>query len=306
MDPGRPLDWLLEQERSPDGGLVEALTVFLAGGECPFTCVFCDLWRFTLEGATPAGAIPAQLRQALEAAAEDLPRKSWGNARLKLYNASNFFETGAVPPEDDGAVAALAAPFAQVVVECHPRLVGERCFHFAERLDGRLEVAVGLETVHPRALPRLGKGVTLESFDRAAAALAERQIGLRCFVLLGCPYVEAEETVEWTAASVAHALAAGARQVSIIPVRSGNGALEELELQGLFVPPTLEQLEEVLERTVSQGPGVVTADLWDLERFAPCPACRQQRRSRLDAMNRTGHVPPPVCCGVCGAGGGDG
>jgi len=29
---------LVEQERSPTGGIERAVTVFLAGAECPFTC----------------------------------------------------------------------------------------------------------------------------------------------------------------------------------------------------------------------------------------------------------------------------
>ncbi|MCB1036985.1 MAG: hypothetical protein KDD47_24370 [Acidobacteria bacterium] len=72
VDPWRPLGWQLERERTVEGALEPALTVFLAGAECPFTCVFCDLWRHTLEGPTPAGALPAQLSAALEKASAEL------------------------------------------------------------------------------------------------------------------------------------------------------------------------------------------------------------------------------------------
>ena len=155
-----------EEERTPEAG-DPALTIFLAGAECPFTCVFCDLWRETLDGPTPPGALPAQLREAL-AAAGPLPQPV---RRLKLYNASNFFEPRAVPMEDEDEILALVAPFARVTVECHPRLVGGRCLRFAERLTGRLEVAMGLETVHPEALPRLNKGLTLDGLRPRAATL---------------------------------------------------------------------------------------------------------------------------------------
>ena len=87
IDPWAPIAQLWEEERTPDGRLLPALTVFLAGAECPFTCVFCDLWKETLDGPTPAGALPAQLRKAL-ASAGPLPQP----AAVKLYNASNFFE----------------------------------------------------------------------------------------------------------------------------------------------------------------------------------------------------------------------
>src|ERR1700726_3858558 len=113
-------------------GAVAALTVLLAGAECPFACVFCDLWRETLDGPTPRGALPAQLRAVL-AQAGSLPRP----CAAKLYNASNFFEQRAVPVEDEPELAEILAPFARVTVECHPRLVGDRCLAFAERLGGR-------------------------------------------------------------------------------------------------------------------------------------------------------------------------
>ena len=66
VDAWNPLGVLVEEERTPDRGLQPSITIFLAGAECPFTCVFCDLWKQTLVGATPEGAIPAQLDAALQ------------------------------------------------------------------------------------------------------------------------------------------------------------------------------------------------------------------------------------------------
>ena len=290
IDPWQPLGTLWEEERTPDGGRLPALTVFLAGAECPFTCVFCDLWRETLDGPTPPGALPAQLRQAL-AAAGPLPAP----AAVKLYNASNFFEPRAVPVEDEDEILALVVPFARVTVECHPRLIGDRCLRFADRLPGRLEVAIGLETVHPEALPRLNKGLTLADFDRAAETLWRAGIGLRAFVLVGCPFVPPEEAVEWAVRSASHAFEQGAERVSLIPVRGGNGALEALD----FNPPRLDQLEEALERCLALG-GIVTSDLWDARRFASCPDCADARLARLERMNLTGRLEARVKCPACG------
>jgi archaeosine synthase beta-subunit len=298
IDPQEPIGHLWEEERTPDGGLLPAFTVFLAGAECPFTCVFCDLWRETLDGPTPPGALPAQFRKAL-AVAGPLPQP----AAVKLYNASNFFEPRAVPVEDEEEILALAAPFARVTVECHPRLIGgrrDRCLRFAGRLAGRLEVAMGLETVHPEALPRLNKGLTLDDFDRAAGTLRRAGIGMRAFVLVGSPFVPPEEAAEWAVRSAVHAFAQGAERVSLIPVRGGNGAMEALREAGDFTPPRLDQLEEALERSLDLG--IVTADLWDVRRFASCPHCADARLARLDRMNRSGTPEPRIACDACGEG----
>ncbi len=293
VDPWRPVDVTLEEERLPDGDRVPSLTVFLAGRECPFTCVFCDLWRYTLDGPTPLGAIPAQLEEALRD--RELPPR----AHVKLYNASNFFDE-AVPRADDEAILRLLEPFEQVVVECHPRLVGRRALDFAAKLRGRLQIAMGLETVHPQALPRLNKKATLDDFDRAAATLCAHGIGLRAFVLIGTPFVPPGEAPEWTRASVAHAFGEGAEHVSLIPVRGGNGEMERLRREGAFVAPTLGQIEEALERCRDLGPGVVSVDTWDLERFSECGRCFERRRERLVRINLTGTADPSVECRACG------
>ncbi len=281
------------------GGEMAALTVLLAGAECPFSCVFCDLWRETLDGPTPVGAIAAQLRAVLDGVGT-LPRP----AAIKLYNASNFFEPRAVPEGDEEEILALVAPFARVTVECHPRLVGARCLRFAARLQGApdaaLEVAMGLETIHPEALPRLGKEMTLADFDRAAAALRGAGVALRAFVLVGAPFVPAEECVEWAVRSAAYAFAQGAERVSLIPVRGGNGGLEKLQVEGDFAPPCLADLEAAFERCLGLRAGIVAADLWEVRRFAGCGACAEGRIARLEAMNRSGQVAPRWVCAACG------
>lgn len=312
VDPREPLGRHWEEERArrrggrrgdvahEGSGTVRALTIFLAGAECPFRCVFCDLWKRTLDGPTPRGAIPAQIRRVL---AEEAPPPS---AALKLYNASNFFDPRAVPPEDDREILSLLAPFRRITVECHPRLVGARCLDFARGLPGRLEVAMGLETVHPEAFPRLNKGMAPDDFVRAAGTLREAGIGVRAFVLVGAPFVPPEETVEWSVRSARWALERGAQRVSLIPTRGGNGAMEALAERGAFHPPDLSDLEAALagalEAASELGHGIVEADVWDAEAFGSCPACLDARIRRLARMNRRGVPEPRSPCRICGAG----
>lgn len=284
---------MLEAERAPGGAVERAVTVFLAGAECPFTCSFCDLWRWTLDGPTPAGALPLQLTRALAELTPPIPD------RLKLYNASNFFDLRAVPGVDIPQIAELARPFTAVTVESHPNTIGPMALEFAALLSGRLEVAVGLETIHPLAAANLNKRLDLGRFDRAAAFLAEHGLDLRVFVLLGVPYVPPVESIEWTVRTATYAAARGAGRIAIIPVRGGNGELERLRMLDNFVPPTLAELETALERCLALAPAVVTADLWDIDRLAGCQACRTERIARLGRMNLIGSLEPPVRCSLC-------
>ena len=296
VDPSRAHGSLIEEERRSNGSVEHALTVFLSGAECPFTCSFCDLWRWTIDGPTPPGALPKQLTDVLRSYEDLSPRPN----RLKLYNASNFFDRRAVPTEDMPAIAALAAPFAGVTVESHASTIGPLTLKFAQRLEGRLEVAIGLETIHPDAVARLNKRLDLPRFDRAARFLSDNDIDLRVFVLLGAPFVPFDESVDWTMRAVEYALQRGASIVSIIPVRGGNGEMERLASLGSFTPPTLTQLEAALDGCLQFTAVAVTADLWDAERLVACAACSAARIERLRRLNMSGVAEPPITCQACG------
>jgi hypothetical protein len=297
---------VVEEERHRDRARRTA-TVFLTGAECPFTCVFCDLWRYTLDTPTPAGALPAQLRAALE----ELRQRSAVVDQIKLYNASNFFEPRAVPEVDDEALLALLAPFARTTVECHPRLVlgargRARWQAFAAGLHGSLEVAMGLETVHPRASSLLGKESDAAMFGAACDLLRGAGVGVRAFVLVGAPYVPAREQAAWTVTSAAAAAAAGAAVVSLVPVRGGNGALEELANRGEHAPVGLALVEEAYARALEEiepayPETAVLLDTWDLETLAAhgpeaCAQCAAPRVERLRRMALGGRSEPACDC----------
>jgi radical SAM enzyme (TIGR01210 family) len=286
LDPMRAYGVHYEEERDAHGELVPTGVVLLTNRECPFRCVFCDLWRNTLDEPVPAGAIAAQIRAALQ----QLPPVR----QVKLYNAGSFFDPGAIPPAEDPEIASLVGGFARVIVEAHPGFLtgvyGERCLQFRDRLRGRLEVGIGLETAHSGTLMRLNKRMTLEAFRRAAGFLAGHDIDLRVFVLLNPPFLTGDEAVEWACRSIELAADCGATTCSVIPTRSGNGTMETIED---VESPRLPALERVLEYGLSLGRLRVFADLWDAERFFDCE-CSASRRDRLALMNRTQALPAPL------------
>ena len=303
VDPWAAHGSIVEDERRPDGSMERALTIFLSGSECPFTCSFCDLWKWTFDGPTPRGALTQQIRGVVSSLARPLPE------RVKLYNASNWFDKRAVPPDDLPDIVDLVRPFGAVTVEAHASLVGDATLEFADSIQGRLEVAMGLETIHPEAMRHLNKRLTLERFEKAARFLADNGIDLRVFVIIGLPYVPVDESVEWAVQSARFAAERGAAVVSIIPARGGNGEMERLLADGHFLPPRLAHLEAALDRCLrhsdpeqregEESAVVFTADLWDVELLASCATCRDQRVARMRRLNVTGKLEPEVICLQC-------
>lgn len=306
LDPLRPYAFFAESELASDGTLAEIWTVFLTNRECPWRCVMCDLWRNTLEETLPVGMIPQQMDYAFQRLRTPggLPPR-----HVKLYNSGSFFDPKAIPSGDYPAIASRVASFERVIVECHPSLIGPRVAAFDRLLRGedassqgsaaRLEVALGLETAHAEALCSLNKGLTVPDFQRACALLQGFDVAIRVFLLVHPPFVPREEQRRWLETSVLTALDAGASVVSLIPLRLGNGALDELAKVGLAAEPSLSALEDALDFGVGQRRARVFADLWDLDRFSTCAACLSVRRARLEEMNRSQRVLPRVSCPTC-------
>lgn len=291
VDPSRPYAFLVEDERSAQGLIEPVATLFLTNRECPFHCLYCDLWKNTTDQTLAPGLIPEQIEFALS---------QWPPARhIKLYNSGNFFDPRAIPVEDHPRIAELVQGFQTVIVENHPRMTDARAVEFRQRIPGEFEVALGLETMHPDVLPRLNKGMTLDDFDRAAGFLREQEIEVRVFILLRPPYLSEEQGVEWALRSIEHAFAQGARVCCVIPTRDGNGIMEHLAREGHYAPPQLCSLERVLETALGFGRGRVFVDLWDARRFATCAACAEARLDRLQRMNFSQQIEPRVTCDVC-------
>lgn len=292
VDPFRPVAVWDEAEVAAAGVAVSTRVVLLSGAECPFTCAMCDLWRHTLDGPTPPGALVEQTRLALAVPAGDHGPPRW----IKLYNASNFTDPRAVPPQDLPGLATLVAGFDRVVVETHPRLVNDSLSRFAASIGGRLEVAMGLETADPDRLRRLGKGMTRDDFTAAAARLRAAGIDVRAFVLVGLPDCDDPAALDLALGAVRFAAAAGARHVSLVPLRPGNGHLERLAAEGRFRPVAAATAEAALEGALGGGHGaIVTLDLWDWPLLGgQCDRCRTARVERIAAMNRAQRVLPPV------------
>lgn len=291
VDPLRPYAFFVEDERSAAGEIIPAATVLLTNRECPWHCVMCDLWRNTLTETVPIGAIPEQIDYALQRMPEA--------RHIKLYNSGSFFDARAIPPEDYPAIATRVHAFERVIVECHPALVGDACLRFRSLLNGKLEVAMGLETVHPEILARLNKRMTLELFEKAAQFLRRHKIDLRVFILVKPPFMREEDAVEWAVRSLEFAFECGATAATLIPTRSGNGAMEELAAAGKFSPPALKTLEGSAEQGVSLNRGRVFADLWDAEASPCCVNCRDRRIARLRTMNLEQRVPAAIECEQC-------
>ena len=291
VDPNKPYAFFVEKERTPEGKIEDVATIFLTNKECPFRCLMCDLWKNTTNETVSIGTISKQVEYALDR----LP----SSRHIKLYNSGNFFDKKAIPIKDRDAIIPLLQGFETVLVENHPKLINRDVVKFRDNLKTNLQVAIGLETIHPEVLSLLNKQMILTDFTGAVNYLHTNDILSRAFILLRPPFLNEEEGIFWAEKSIEYAFKAGIECCAIIPTRSGNGALNFLENQGVFHSPNIRSLEKVLDFGISLNKGRVVADLWDLEQFSDCSKCFYQRKKQINQMNLEQKIYPSVSCGFC-------
>jgi hypothetical protein len=288
VDPLRPYGWMVEKECTASGKIEDTAIIFLTNRECFFHCLMCDLWKNTTDESVPVGAIPDQIEWTLN----QIPAAR----HLKLYNSGSFFDGRAIHEEDYQRIASLVGHFDTVLVESHPRLINEKCLIFRDMLKTELQVALGLETVNREVLRKLNKRMTLEDFANSVEFLTLHGISSRAFILLRPPFLSESQGIYWAERSLDFAFRIGMECCAVIPVRPGNGALDQLMKLELFSPPRIRSLEKVMEYGIGLKAGRVFADLWDIGRFSSCSACIGKRTARLTEMNLHQRVPEPVTC----------
>ena len=288
LDPYKPYAWFVEKEYRGSGLLEDVSTILLTNNECPFCCLMCDLWKNTTDKPVPPGAIPEQIKFALSRIA---PTK-----HLKLYNSGSFFDNKAIPEDDYRKIASLIEDFDTVTVESHPFFIGKNTLQFQELIKPALQVAIGLETIHPVILSGLNKKMDLADFEHSVTYLASHGITSRAFILLRPPFLSETEGIDWAKKSIDYAFKVGVAICTVIPVRSGNGALDVLKGEKYFEEPDIKSLERVIEYGIKLEAGPVFADLWDIDNFSSCGICLEMRKKRLFQMNLHQKTYPPIFC----------
>jgi radical SAM enzyme (TIGR01210 family) len=288
VDPFIPYAYFVEKELTISGHIEDTAVIFLTNSECAYRCLMCDLWKNTTNEPVPAGAIPKQIEWALSHLS---PAR-----HIKLYNSGNFFDKKAIPKKDYGKIASLVKNFRTLVIENHPGLINENCLDFRNMVKPELQVAMGLETVHPEILARLNKRMDPKDFENAVRFLNKNDILSRAFILLRPPFMSEQEGIYWAKRSIDFAFQSGVECCTVIPVRAGNGAMDYLFREGFFSPPRIPSLEAIMEYGLRLKAGRIFSDVWNIEEFTVCPECIHQRKNRLVEMNLYQKMVPPVEC----------
>lgn len=173
---------------------------------------------------------------------------------LLVSPSGSMLDNREVPEEARRSILELVGQreWSTFICETRPETVTPSAiFTMRQQLPGReLCVEMGLESATPLVLHHcLNKGLALQDFISAVSLLKEHGIESIANVLLGSPFLDAEEAIRDAVATVHWAFRQGVNECVLFPVHVKQGTLVDwLWRRGMYSPPSLWSLVEVLRR----------------------------------------------------------
>ena len=206
-------------------------------------CTMCGYARDTLGRSATEEEIGRQVAAALH--------RYRGEPYVKIYTSGSFLDPREVPPKARSTVVrAFAGPARRLLLESLPEFAQvEDLRALREELGAELEVALGLESTQPEVLSRaVHKHEPPSEYFAAAARVRESGARPKAYLLLKPPYLTEREAIEDTVRSIREAQP-HFDTLSVNPVHiQGGTVVEHLYRRGLYRPPWLWSLVEVLRR----------------------------------------------------------
>lgn len=235
------------EPESLDGERVRAFVVILRTRGCYWAdakgCSMCGYARDTLGRS----ATPEELERQLEAALAAYR----GEPYVKFYTSGSFLDDREVDPASRRRiVSAFSGRARRLLFETLPEFAdGEHLSPIAAAFDGKVEVALGLESTQPEVLARfINKGSPPDEYLAAAGRVRALGLSPKAYLLLKPPYLTERESIEDVVRSVEVA-APHFDTLSINPVHiQGGTVVEWLFQRGRYRPPWLWSLVEAMQR----------------------------------------------------------
>ncbi|MDD5778128.1 MAG: archaeosine biosynthesis radical SAM protein RaSEA [Candidatus Thermoplasmatota archaeon] len=251
----RPRMW--EERDVLDGEVVEAFVLILRTRGCFWArhsgCSMCGYFRDSHPDMGEAG-LRGQLEEALD--------RYRGQPMVKIFTSGSFLDPREVPADLQQVILdSFFEKARQVSIETRPEFVS-RLEEVGVPAARTLEVAMGLESANDRVLEHsIGKGFTYRRWREGAEGVVDAGHPLKVYVLVKPPFLTEAEAIQDALLS-AEKVGDIAHTVSFNPVAiHGYTLVDYLWYRGLYRPPWLWSVVEVLRRAPQVFPGSVKCDV---------------------------------------------
>jgi len=238
-------------------------------GRCAWgRCIFCGYSRENYPE-------PNLLRMKV-----DLDRKLVGfeGDTLKIFGSGSFLDDKQFPREFRRYLVEKCKKkgIKHLTIESRPEFITEDTLLDFDGID--LTVAIGLEVADNDILKKLGKGMTVEDYTRAADIIHSKGFKVRTYLLVNPPFVD--DIKESLDRSVSFALQHSDSIVLINLLPHANAPLFDLWVEGKWKPLTREKFFEIT-RPYANNPKIEL----DVETFRFVPRFPPEKRANLEGVS---------------------
>lgn len=183
-----------------------------------------------------------------------------GSKVLKVFTSGSFLDPVEVPLEvRDYFYKSIEGKVDKVLVESRTEYITEKNLGGLSSYSVPTRIAIGLESANDYIMKySVNKGSSFRKFMDSVHALKKLNLELRTYLLFKPPFVSERDAIEDVLASI-KAVAPYSDDVSVNPMNiQKNTMVEKLWKAGLYRPPRLWSLAEILLRSREYGTTVLS------------------------------------------------
>lgn len=183
-----------------------------------------------------------------------------GSKVLKVFTSGSFLDPVEVPLEvRDYFYSSIEGKVEKVLVESRTEYITEKNLGGLSGYNVPTRIAIGLESADDYIMKySVNKGSSFRKFMDSVSALRRMNIELRTYLLLKPPFISERSAIEDILKSI-KAVAPYSEDISVNPMNiQRNTMVEKLWKAGLYRPPRLWSLAEILLRSRNSGSTVLS------------------------------------------------
>lgn len=191
----------------------------------------------------------------------DFMSRSLGDSKvLKVFTSGSFLDPQEIPVEvRDYFYQTIENKVEKVLVESRTEYMNEKNLTKMRNYGVPTRVAIGLESADDYLMKySINKGSTFRKFTDCVRVIKDLDLELRTYLLFKPPFISEKSAIEDVLKSI-KAVSGFSDDVSVNPMNiQKNTMVEKLWKAGLYRPPRLWSLAEVLLRSRGLGTSVVS------------------------------------------------
>jgi len=213
-------------------------------------------------------------------------KKYEGEKIVKFFTSGSFLDERELPKDLQTYAIEKFSKAKKIVIESRPEFIKN-----LKEIEGNIEVAMGLESANDRVLEySINKGFRFSAWLKNARKVKEYGKKLRVYILIKPPFMREREAIEDAIESVKK-IKDIADIISFNPTSvHGKTIVEELWKRGLYRPPWLWSVIEIIKRSKEIYDGMIKCDVvgGGKERGAHnCGVCDKKILKAIQKFNLT-------------------